>query len=51
MPVALIYLGVMLAVIVLWFLLLKRPIYEAVLISFLLLLTITGNWVHALSYI
>ena len=51
MPVALIYLGVMLAVIVLWFLLLKRPIYEAVLISFLLLLTITGTWGHALSYI
>lgn len=38
---ALIYLGIMLAVIVVWFLLFKRPVYEAILISFLVLLTVT----------
>ena len=41
MPSALIYLGIMLAVIVVWFLLLKRPVYEAVFISFIVLLTVT----------
>ena len=51
MPSALVYLGIMLAVIVVWFLLLRRPVYEAVLISFLILLTITGSWGHVLSYI
>lgn len=51
MPISLIYLGVMLGVIVLWFALLKRPVYEAVLVSFLLLLTITGNWGNVWTYI
>ena len=51
MPSSLIYLGIMLAVIIVWFALLKRPVYEAVLLSFLLLLTITGNWVNVLDYI
>ncbi|MBR1585441.1 MAG: TRAP transporter large permease subunit [Clostridia bacterium] len=51
MPSALIYLGIMLAVIVLWFLLLKRPVYEAVLISFIILLTITGTWGSIGQYI
>ncbi len=51
MPAALTYLAIMLAVIIVWFLLLRRPVYEAVLISFLILLTITGSWGHVLSYI
>lgn len=51
MPSALIYLGIMLAVIVVWFMLLKRPVYEAVFISFLILLTVTGNWANVFSYI
>ena len=51
MPSALIYLAIMLAVIVVWFLLLKRPVYEAVLISFIILLTITGTWGHIGQYI
>lgn len=50
MPISLTYLAVMLAVIVIWFGLLKRPVYEAVFISFLLLLTITGNWGNAWTY-
>jgi len=51
MPAALTYLALMLAVIIIWFLLLKRPVYEAVLISFIVLLTITGTWGHVGAYI
>lgn len=51
MPSALIYLGIMLGTIIILFALLKRPIYEAVFISFLLLVTITGNWGNILGYI
>lgn len=47
----LLYLGIMLAVICVWFLAFKRPIYEAVLLAFIVLLTITGTWENALSYI
>ncbi len=41
MPITFLYLGVLLLVICVWFLLLKRPVYEAVLVSFIVLLTIT----------
>ncbi|MBO5912267.1 MAG: TRAP transporter large permease subunit [Clostridia bacterium] len=51
MPSCLIYLGIMLAVIILWFVLIKRPVYEAVFLSFLLLLAITGTWGNVLGYI
>jgi len=51
MPSALIYLGIMLAVICVWFLLVKRPVYEAVLVSFVVLLTVTGNWASVGTYI
>jgi len=51
MPTALLYLATMLIVIIIWFMLLKRPVYEAVLISFIFLLTITGTWSHVGSYI
>ena len=51
MPPVLLYLGVMLGVICLWFLLLKRPIYEGVIISFVLLVAITGTWSNLWMYI
>lgn len=51
MPSALIYLGIMLAVVCLWFIMLKRPIYEAVLVSFIFLMTVTGMWGNAWSYV
>ena len=51
MSSSLIYLAVMLVVILLWFVAMKRPVYEAVLLSFLLLLTITGNWGNVWAYI
>lgn len=51
MPAALTYLAIMLVVIIVWFLLLKRPVYEAVLISFIILLTITDSWKGVIGYI
>ncbi len=48
---AFVYLGIMLAVILLWFILLKRPVYEAVLVSFLLLVAITNKWVNLFGYV
>ncbi len=51
MPSAFIYLAVMLVVISIWFMLFKRPVYEAVLISFIILLSITGTWRNVWKYI
>ena len=51
MPSCLIYLGIMLAVIIVWFMLVKRPVYEAVLLSFIVLLFVTGNWGNVWGYI
>lgn len=51
MPSAIIYLGLMLVVICLWFVALKRPIYEAVLLSFLVLLTVSGTWGNFWVYV
>ena len=51
MPISLLYLGVLLITVILWFALFKRPVYEAILISFFILLTITGNWENVGNYI
>lgn len=51
MPSALIYLGIMLVVVAIWFMWMKRPVYEAVLLSFLILLTVTGKWSQVGAYI
>jgi len=48
---SLLYLGIMLVVICVWFLALKRPVYEAVLLAFLVLLCVTGTWGNVLAYI
>ncbi len=50
-PAVFIHLGVMLAVICLWFLLLKRPIYEGVILSFIILVALTGSWQNLWTYI
>lgn len=50
-PTSILYLGIMLAAIIVWFVLLKRPVYEAVLVSFILLLVITGTTGNVLLYI
>ncbi len=51
MPSAFLYLGILLGVVIVWFVLFKRPVYEAILISFLVLLTVTGTWGNLGSYI
>jgi TRAP-type C4-dicarboxylate transport system permease large subunit len=51
MPSAILYLGVMLAVISVWFLVLKRPVYEAVLVSFIILVALTNGWSNIFQYI
>lgn len=48
---SLLYLGIMLVVICVWFLALKRPVYEAVLLAFIVLLAVTGTWGNVLTYI
>ena len=51
MPSAFIYLGVLLAVICVWFILFKRPVYEAVLLSFVIIVAITSSWTNIFNYI
>ena len=51
MPISLIYLCVMLAVIFVWFVAFKRPVYEAVFVSFVVLLFVTGTYANVFSYI
>jgi len=51
MPSALIYLGIMLGVICVWFVLFKRPVYEAVFISFIVIVTVTWSWANIFTYI
>ncbi len=51
MPTSLIYLGIMLGFIIVWFVFVKRPVYEAICLSFLLLLTITGTWGNVWRYV
>lgn len=46
-----VYIGVMIGVILAYFLLLKRPIYEGILLSFAVMLTITGKWSSVGVYI
>ena len=41
----------MLGVIFFWFLAFKRPIYEGILISFAVLMTITGTWANAFTFV
>ena len=41
MSSAIVYLGLMLTIIIIWFALLKRPVYEAVLVSFVMLVMLT----------
>ena len=48
---AILYLAIMLATIVVWFMVLKRPIYEAVALSFIVLVAVTGTWGNIFTYI
>lgn len=44
MPMSLVYLLIMLGVICIWFLVLKRPIWESMGLAFLVLVAVTGTW-------
>lgn len=50
MPLAITYLFIMLAVILVWFIFLKRPIYESVLCSLIILLFVTNSWGNVGEY-
>ena len=50
-PTAILYLAAMLIFIIVWFSFVKRPIYEALFLAFLLLVAMTGTWGEALSYV
>ena len=43
-PAVLWYLLTLLAVVLVWFLALKRPVYEAVLVAFIVLVAVSGTW-------
>ena len=51
MPSVLLYLAVLLAVIIVWFMFLKRPVYEAIAIALAVLLTLTGTWGNLGAYL
>ena len=50
-PAALIYLAIMLVFIIAWFVWVKRPIYEALFLSFLLLVLLTNTWGSIFKYL
>jgi C4-dicarboxylate transporter DctM subunit len=50
-PEALIYLGIMLTFTIVWFVAVKRPVYEALFLSFILLVAVTGTWRNIFKYI
>lgn len=51
MPVEFLYLGVVFAVAIIGFMLLKRPLYECMLASFVALVAVTGTWANIGRYI
>ena len=51
MPAAFIYLGILLGVVIVWFMVFKRPVYEAILISFIVLVAVTNTWENLGEYI
>lgn len=51
MPVELIYLVILLATIVVFFVVLKRPIYEGMLAGYIVMLAVTGEWANAWKHI
>ena len=40
MPSAFLYLGILLGIVILWFAVFKRPVYEAIFISFVVLVAV-----------
>lgn len=51
MPMSFLYLLIMLIIICVWFILLKRPIWESMAVSFLVLVAVTNTWSHLWTYV
>lgn len=51
MPIELIYLAVVFAVAIIGFMVLKRPLYECMFASFVVLVAVTGTWANVGEYI
>lgn len=51
MPISFVYLGILLITVIVWFSVFKRPVYEAIILGFLILLTVTGSWGNIGDYI
>lgn len=51
MPLSLLYLLIMLIVICVWFIFLKRPIWESMAVAFLVLVASTNTWSHLWTYV
>lgn len=51
MPIEILYLAVVFVVAIIGFSILKRPLYECMLVAFIVLLTVTGTWANIGVYI
>lgn len=51
MPVEFLYLGIIFAVAIIGFTILKRPLYECMLASFVVMVAVTGTWSNVIDYI
>ena len=51
MPVELIYLVVLLITICIFFIVLKRPIYEGMLAGYIVMVAMTGQWGHIWDHV
>jgi len=51
MPSVFVYLLILLITVIVWFIVLKRPVYEALFIALLILLTVTGTWGNLFHYL
>lgn len=51
MPIELVYLAALLLTICVFFIILKRPIYEGMLAGYIVMLAISGEWAHAWDYV
>ncbi len=51
MPIEFLYLGVVFAVAIVCFSILKRPLYECMLVAFVALVAVTGTWANVGTYI
>lgn len=51
MPLEILYIAVLLLVTIVWMVLLKRPVYEGMLVSFIVLLTVSWRWENFFTYV